>query len=74
MSSALAAWRTAAATGNPMALSQMDGLVNIQAMMISYVDDFKLLMMMTLAAVPFVFLLRKPKAQAAAGAPAAHMD
>ena len=64
----------AAASGNPMALSQMDRLVNIQAMMISYVNDFKLLMVMTLAAVPFVFLLRKPKAQAAAGAPAAHMD
>jgi DHA2 family multidrug resistance protein len=43
-------------------------------MMISYVNDFKLLMMMTLIAIPFVFLLRKPKTAPAAGAPAAHMD
>ena len=65
----------AAAGGDPMALSQMDRMVNIQAMMISYVNDFKLLMMMTLIAIPFVFLLRKPKtAPAAGGAPAAHMD
>ncbi|TIQ02805.1 MAG: EmrB/QacA family drug resistance transporter, partial [Mesorhizobium sp.] len=53
--------------------SQVDGMVNIQAMMISYVNDFKLLMMMTLIAIPFVFLLRKPKAGPTAG-PAAHMD
>jgi DHA2 family multidrug resistance protein len=65
----------AAASGDPMALSQMDRMVNIQAMMISYVNDFKLLMMMTLIAIPFVFLLRKPKtAPAGGGAPAAHMD
>ncbi|MEP6563921.1 MAG: DHA2 family efflux MFS transporter permease subunit [Mesorhizobium sp.] len=71
----LRALSPAAAGGDPTALSRVDGLVNIQAMMISYVNDFKLLMMMTLLAVPFVFLLRKPKAGPAAGsAPAAHMD
>jgi DHA2 family multidrug resistance protein len=53
----------------------MDRMVNIQAMMISYVNDFKILMMMTLIAIPFVFLLRKPKTAPVAGAaPAAHMD
>ena len=58
-----------------MALSQVDRMVNLQAMMISYVNDFKILMMMTLIAVPFVFLLRKPaRAPAAGAAPAAHMD
>jgi DHA2 family multidrug resistance protein len=64
----------AAAAGDPTALSQVDRMVNIQAMMISYVNDFKLLMMMTLAAVPFVFLLRKPAKAPAGGPPAAHMD
>ncbi|TIT42276.1 MAG: EmrB/QacA family drug resistance transporter, partial [Mesorhizobium sp.] len=55
--------------------SQVDRMVNLQAMMISYVNDFKILMMMTLAAIPFVLLLRKPKtAPAGGGAPAAHMD
>jgi len=29
---------------------------------------------MTLLAVPFVFVLRKPKTAPAGGAPAAHMD
>jgi len=65
----------AAAGGDPMALSEVDRMVNLQAMMISYVNDFKILMVMTLAAIPFVFLLRKPKAgPAGGGAPAAHMD
>jgi DHA2 family multidrug resistance protein len=63
-----------AASGDPTALSQMDGMVNMQAQMISYNNDFKLLMLMTLAAVPFVILLRKPKAAPAGGAPAVHMD
>ena len=65
----------AAASGDPTALSQVDRMVNLQAMMISYINDFKILMVMTLIAVPFVFLLRKPKAApAGGGAPAAHMD
>jgi DHA2 family multidrug resistance protein len=64
----------AAAAGNPTALSQIDGLVNIQALMISYVNDFKLMMVVTLFALPLVLLLRKPKFAPAGGAPAAHMD
>jgi DHA2 family multidrug resistance protein len=65
-----------AAQGDPSALSQVDGLVNIQSLMIAYVDDFKLMMGVTLLALPLVFLLRKPKpATVAPGeAPAAHMD
>ena len=35
---------------------------NQQAAMIAYVDDFKLVMIITLAAIPLVFLLRKPPA------------
>jgi DHA2 family multidrug resistance protein len=64
----------AAAAADPAALSQVDRAVNAQAMMISYINDFKILMVMTLIAVPFVILLRKPKAAPAGGAPAAHMD
>ena len=63
----------AAASGDVAALSQIDGLVNAQALMISYVDDFKLMMIVTLCAIPLALLLRKPKT-AVAGAPAAHMD
>lgn len=69
-------WETspAAAGGDPTALSQLNGLVTQQALMISYVGDFKLMMIVTLCAMPLVLLLRKPRVQAAAGAPAAHMD
>ena len=50
-------------------------LVNQQALMISYVDDFKLMMIVTLLAIPLALILRKPRAAAPAGAPAAaHMD
>jgi len=64
-----------AAASNPTALSQVDGLVNIQALMISYIDDFKLMMIITLCAIPLALLLRKPVAVPAASEPAAaHMD
>lgn len=61
-----------AVASNPAALSQMDQLVNQQALMIAYVDDFKLMMIVTLCAIPLALLLRKPKA--ASAAPAVHMD
>ena len=46
----------------PKVLQVIDGMVNQQAAMIAYVDDFKLVMIITLAAIPLVFLLRKPPA------------
>ena len=49
-----------AASGQATALSQLDALVNQQAAMIGYVDDFKLMMWVTLVAIPLVFLLRRP--------------
>jgi MFS transporter, DHA2 family, multidrug resistance protein len=65
-----------AAAGDPAALAQIDGLVNQQAAMISYIDDFKLMMIVTLCAIPLALMLRRPKMAAAGGAaaPAAHMD
>jgi len=64
-----------AAAGDPMALMQLDSLVNIQALMISYVNDFKLMMIVTLCALPLVFLLKKPNhAPAGAEATAAAME
>ena len=63
-----------AAGGDPMALSQMDGLVNLQALMISYIDDFKLMMIVTLCAIPLALLLRKPAQVRQAAPAAAHMD
>ncbi len=64
----------AAAGGDVAALSQIDNLVNGQALMISYIDDFKLMMIVTLCAIPLALLLRKPKTAMAAAPAAAHMD
>lgn len=50
----------AAITGDPAALQMMDGLVNIQAAMVSYIDDFYLMMWVTLAAMPLAMILRRP--------------
>ena len=37
----------------------MDAMITTQATMIGYMDDFKLMMLMSIAAMPLVFLLRK---------------
>lgn len=63
-----------AAQGNPAALSIVEQLVNQQALMISYIDDFKLMMIVTLAAMPLVLLLRMPKRAPAGDAVAAAME
>lgn len=56
-------------------LAQLDGLVNQQALMVSYIDDFYLLMWVTLSALPLVFMLGKPKRAGGAAPPAAvHAD
>lgn len=54
-----------AVQGGVAALTQIDGLVNQQALMISYIDDFKLMMIVTMCAVPLALLLRRPQAEAA---------
>ncbi|SMH31834.1 DHA2 family efflux MFS transporter permease subunit [Mesorhizobium australicum] len=70
----LSALSPAAAAGNPTALAQFDQLVNQQALMISYVNDFKAMMLVTLLAIPLALLLRKPKAAGAGASAAVHMD
>jgi len=42
-------------------LAILNGLVTQQASMISFNNDFKLMMLMSLAAIPLVFLMRQPK-------------
>ena len=41
-------------------LAMADGLVNQQAAMIAYLDDFKLMMILTIIALPLVFVLKRP--------------
>jgi len=47
------------------AAAMIDLEINRQALMIAYLDDFYAMMWLTLAALPLVLLLRKPKAGAA---------
>ena len=48
--------------GNPSAVAMMDGQINRQAAMTSYVDVFWFLFILTLCAMPLVALLRSPRA------------
>ncbi len=47
---------TATAAGRAM----LDDIITEQATIIAYIDDFKLLMLMSIVAIPLVLLLRKP--------------
>jgi DHA2 family multidrug resistance protein len=42
----------------------LDSIITLQAVIISYMDDFKLLMLLSLLALPLVLLLQKPSAPA----------
>jgi DHA2 family multidrug resistance protein len=55
-------------TGSQSAILQLNAEVTRQATMIAYIDDFKLMMIIALLAMPLVLLLRKPKAAEPAGA------
>ena len=43
----------------------LDGMISLQATIIAYIDDFKLLMIMSVLVMPLVLLLRKAAAPAA---------
>ncbi|WP_146689947.1 hypothetical protein [Bradyrhizobium canariense] len=59
-SSVLQAWSPWTASGR----AALDQVVQMQASIISYIDDFKLMMVLSLAAVPLVLLLRRSAASA----------
>lgn len=48
-------------TGNPQITAIVNGMVTQQAAMLSYLDDFWLMLLLSLAVVPLVFLMRGPK-------------
>jgi DHA2 family multidrug resistance protein len=50
-------------TGSPQVISMINGLVSQQAAMLSYLDDFFLMMLLSVAAVPIILLLRGPSKQ-----------
>ncbi len=52
-------------SGNPTIVATMNGMVSQQAAMVGYLDDFKLMMFLTIGSMPIILLLRsgesKPK-------------
>ncbi|WP_374292717.1 DHA2 family efflux MFS transporter permease subunit [Paenirhodobacter enshiensis] len=58
-----------ASYGEGAAWTQMNAIVGQQAAMIGYVDDFKAMTWVTVAAIPLIFLLRRPGAPAATPVP-----
>jgi MFS transporter, DHA2 family, multidrug resistance protein len=52
---------------SPQALAGLNGMVNAQAGMISYLNDFKVMMVLAVLIVPLVFLLRQPPRLVARG-------
>ncbi len=56
------------------ALALIDAEINRQAAFIAYLDDFKMMMWITFAAIPLVLLLKPPKPGATSGGPPAAMD
>ena len=58
------------APGSAGGASLLDGIINTQAQIIAYVDDYKLLLLTTLPAVLCLLLMRRPRTGAPAGGPA----
>jgi DHA2 family multidrug resistance protein len=52
-------------SADPMTLARISGEVTRQAAMIGYLDDFRLMMVICLIAMPIILLLRSPHKQAA---------
>jgi DHA2 family multidrug resistance protein len=48
-------------TGTVQGLAGLDAVISNQATMIAYIDDFRLMMIMTLMTIPFLFLIKKVK-------------
>ena len=48
-------------------LALLNSEISLQATMVAYIDDFKLMMLVTVALMPLLLFMRKPKAAKAAG-------
>lgn len=54
--------RTLLASGSKLGIALLDQSITQQAAMIAYVDDFKLMFIATLLAIPLLVLIRSPRA------------
>jgi len=60
-SQAVAAQMPGLLSGNAQILAMVNGLVQQQAAILSYLDDFWLMMLLSLGSIPLILLLRGPK-------------
>ena len=56
--------------GTAKGVAALDAMINNQAAMVAYIDDFKLMMVLTLATIPFLLLIKRAKPQAGSTHPA----
>jgi DHA2 family multidrug resistance protein len=47
---------------HPMGLAEFDAMINHQSAFVAYLDDFRLLLVLTVVSLPFLLLLRAPRA------------
>ena len=64
--------QTVAPVAGPAALAYINGLITKQALFIAYLDDFKLMMIITFAILPLLFFMKRGKK--ADKTPMVHMD
>jgi DHA2 family multidrug resistance protein len=65
--------QTAIPVAGPAALAMINGEITKQALFIAYLDDFKLMMIITFAVLPLLFLMKRGN-QVGGGGPPVHMD
>src|SRR3954464_2738437 len=65
--------QTIAPVAGPAALAYINGIITKQALFIAYLDDFKLMMIITFAVLPLLFFMKRGGA-GAGGPPHAAMD
>jgi DHA2 family multidrug resistance protein len=47
--------------GRPAGAAALDGMINQQSAMIAYLNDFRLMLYLTLAVIPLLLFIRAPK-------------
>jgi DHA2 family multidrug resistance protein len=65
--------QTAIPVAGPAVLAYVNAMINKQALFIAYLDDFKLMMIITFAILPLLFFMKRGK-KVGGGGPPIHMD
>jgi DHA2 family multidrug resistance protein len=65
--------QTVAPVAGPAALAYINGIITKQALFIAYLDDFKLMMIITFAILPLLFFMKRGN-KVGGGGPPIHMD